>query len=390
MTRWTAHIHATMVPLYAGFLYTGAMTVLLGLMLPRVAALHHLKDSQSGALLMTQFATSACGALLVRRRFEKTLVRGYALMAAGAVLLMLVPQILAVAAIGIFGLGLGMAMTSTSMLMGRVFSDSRGIALAILNFCWSIGATVCPVIVARLPGRFSQSQLCVPVALLGATFAVIVWRVSVRGPLRDPVGLAGGRESRLPVIVLFAAIAFLYVGAESTIGGWMSTYAARAVSWDFAKSNLAAACFWAALLAGRGLAPLILLKVSEGRVYLLSIGGVGLGILLLVEAHSPLMLIAGACCAGLMLAPIFPLTISLFLERAAESTNAGWVFAVAGFGGAVLPWVTGVVSTITHSLRTGLLVSLAAAVGMLLLSLLVFLSPRGPGMEIARPTHSSA
>ncbi|MGC2299317.1 MAG: hypothetical protein WA476_10975, partial [Acidobacteriaceae bacterium] len=157
--------------LYAGFLFTGALTVLLGLMLPRIAMLHHLTDSESGALLLIQFAASACGALLVRRYFERTLLRGYALIAMGAGFLMLGPVTWAPIGIGMGGLGLGIAMTSTSMLVGRIFPQSRGSALSILNLCWSIGAFVCPVLVARLPGRFSVDALCAPVAVLGAAFA---------------------------------------------------------------------------------------------------------------------------------------------------------------------------------------------------------------------------
>lgn len=371
------HLSPAILSLYAGFLFTGAMTVLLGVMLPRIAALHELKDSQSGALLMIQFAASACGALLVRRRFRLTVIRGYALMSLGALVLMLLPARLAPAAIAIFSLGLGLAMTSTSMLMGRIFTTSRGAVLSFLNFCWSAGATVCPVIVARLPGKFSLQLVCVPIVLLSALFAVLVRLGRLPDVQPGSEHATGRRESHLAAILLFSAIGFLYVGAESTIGGWMSTYAARAIAWDFTRSNLAAACFWAALLAGRGLAPVILRYVSELRLFLLSIACASLGILVLVQAHTSPALLAGACCTGLALGPIFPLTISLFLARAPETRNAGWVFAVAGFGGAVLPWLTGIISTASHSLRSGLLLSLAAAAAMLLLSLRIVFPPRG-------------
>lgn len=362
--------------LFGGFLFTGAMTVLLGLMLPRIAALHHLTDSESGALLMIQFATSASGALLVRRHFERTLRRGYVLLTLGMVVLMSGPEAASALGIGVGGLGLGMAMTSTSMLVGRLFPESRGAALSLLNFCWSVGAFLCPVLVARLPRDFSVVALCAPVAVLSAGFAVATL---LDGLAAAPLG-QGSRdehsEVRVSVIVLFAAIAFLYVGTESALGGWMSTYASRAIAWNFTRSNLAAACFWGALLLGRGIAPAILLKVSEVRLYLGLIAGAFIGILMVLEAHTAAVLLAGACCAGLALAPIFPLTISLFLARAGETRNAGWVFAVAGFGGAVLPWITGVVSTSTHSLRTGLMVTLAADLGMLLLSVLTIGSAR--------------
>jgi MFS transporter, FHS family, glucose/mannose:H+ symporter len=369
--------------LYAGFLFTGALTVLIGVMLPRVAALHHLTDSQSGLVLMTQFATSATGALLVRRRYERTLTRGYALIGAGALVLLLAPPMFAIAAVGVYGLGLGMTMTSITLLLGRLFPAARGSALSLLNFFWSLGATLCPLMVARLPGVFSLALVCVPVAVLGALLAAVTRITTLPGPA--PGAVSDSDRSDLPwtVIALFAAAAFLYVGTESTIGSWMSAFAARAVAWNFLRSNLAAACFWGALLVGRGLASALLLVLSEMKLYLLSIALLFAGILLLVTAHTPAILLAGACCTGLMLAPIYPLTISLFLTRAGETRNAGWVFAVAGFGGAVLPWATGMVSTLTHSLRAGFLITLAADVGMLLLALRMSSAPRSAPAPVA-------
>jgi FHS family glucose/mannose:H+ symporter-like MFS transporter len=366
--------HLAVPLLYAGFLYCGVMTVLLGVILPKIAALHHLKDSQSGVLLMIQFATCSSGGLFVRRRFSRTLIRGYALMAA-APLALLLPGNLAVLTIGLLGLGLGMAMTSASMLTGSIFPESRGSALAVLNFCWSIGATVCPLIVARLPGNFSLVRLAIPVALAGAAFACISALRPYSGLTGDTAPGTDERRSSFAFVMLFAAIAFLYVGAESTIGGWMSTYASRAVSWNFARSSLTAAWFWAALLFGRGVTPIVLLWMSEGRLHLLSIAGTSLGLLMLVNAHTPLMLLAGAGCAGLTLAPIFPLTISLFMDRAGRTRDAGWVFGMAGFGGAVFPWLTGVVSSGIHSLRAGLLVTMVAVTGMFLLTLRAWAAP---------------
>ena len=86
------------------------------------------------------------------------------------------------------------------------------------------------------------------------------------------------------------------------------------------------------------------------------------------SAHRPLTILAGSAFTGLALAPLFPLILALFLEEIGGSRNAGWVFAVAGLGGAVLSWLTGWISTGTGSLRSGLLVPGAAALLMLMLS----------------------
>lgn len=148
----------------------------------------------------------------------------------------------------------------------------------------------------------------------------------------------------------------------------MSTFAGRALPWNYSRGNLAAACFWAMLLLGRGITPLILRVIPEARLHRLAIGFACIGIVVLVTAHSPITLLAGAASTGLALAPVFPLTLSLFLERVGQAPNAGWVFAAAGFGGMVFPFLTGFVSSGIHSLRIGLVVALAAVAGMLLIT----------------------
>ena len=65
--------------LHLGFALTGVGTVLLGSILPRLSAQWHLRDKDAGLLLLVQFATSASGALLVRRNLWKALACGYGL-----------------------------------------------------------------------------------------------------------------------------------------------------------------------------------------------------------------------------------------------------------------------------------------------------------------------
>jgi MFS transporter, FHS family, glucose/mannose:H+ symporter len=373
--------------LYLGGVLSGSLTVLLGCVLPRLSALDHLSDRQAGTLLMVQFSFCACGALLVRRNFHQTLARGYALIALAALALHLLPKPFAMLSIAGYGLGLGMVMTSNSMIVGRIFTARRGIALAVLNLCWSLGATLSPLLVARVFGRFSVAVISLTVALFSASFVVITLLSRFRWIVEDQRRVITPSESPTRTLAYFGLLAFLYVGIESATGNWMSTYASRVVAWDYARSNLATACFWSALLLGRTVAPLILLRLAEEKLFLLSVFGSAAGVCLLVAAHSAWFLLVGAAVAGLSLAPIFPLTLSLFMAKAGQPRNSGWVFAVAGFGGAVLSWLTGIVSSSAGSLRIGLLVPAAAA---LLLLLMAFRLPSGGGAFSLKPLPPKA
>jgi fucose permease len=341
--------------------------VLLGSILPRLSAPWHLRDKDAGLLLLVQFATSASGALLVRRNLWRALTCGYGLIGAGAIGIFLLQQ-RSLPAFAVYGLGLGLAMTSTNMITGRRYPQRMGAALALLNFSWSAGAVACPLLVAHFLRLTTSSAAFVVIGLLALPFALLPL-LSARGDVQASASagpaLTGMREAT--TILYFAVLAFLYVGIEASIGNWMSTYATRAAAWTFAGSTLAVALFWAALLLGRLVTPVILARMAELGLYRASVFATITGVLLLLAAHRPVTILAGSILSGLALAPLFPLILALFLEEIGGSRNAGWVFAVAGLGGAVLSWLTGTISSGTGSLRIGLLVPGAAALLMLLM-----------------------
>jgi FHS family glucose/mannose:H+ symporter-like MFS transporter len=353
--------------LHLGFALTGVGTVLLGSILPQLSAQWHLRDRDAGLLLLVQFATSASGALLVRRNFWKTLACGYGLMTFGALAIVLLQQ-RSLPAFGVYGLGLGLAMTSTNMLIGRRYPKRMGAALALLNFSWSAGSVTCPLLAAQFLRHATASRAFVLVGLTALPFAFVPLlgdRDELHASAAPVPALAGMKEAT--TIAYFAFLAFLYVGVEATVGNWMSTYASRTTAWTFAGSTLAVAVFWAALLMGRALTPAVLTRMPEQRLYRVSVVATIAGVSVLLSAHSPLSILLGAAATGLSLAPLFPLILALFLVEIGASNNAGWVFAVAGLGGAVLSWLTGIVSSDTGSLRIGLLVPGSAALLMLLM-----------------------
>jgi MFS transporter, FHS family, glucose/mannose:H+ symporter len=350
--------------LHLGFASTGVGTVLLGSILPRLAMQWHLRDKDAGLLLLVQFAGSASGALMVRTNLAKTMACGYALFATGGLSIFLLQQH-SLLAFPVFGIGMGMAMTSTNVLVGRRSSNRRGAALAILNFAWSAGAVVCPLLAAQLLRHLQAGSLfallglsVLPFALLPAFAATDTFATSPE----TAIDISGSRE--VWTIIYFAVLAFLYVGVESAVGNWMSTYATRDTALSFAGSSLAISLFWAALLLGRAMTPAGLRVLSEQTMYRLAIVIAIAGICVLLAARHRAELLAGSAITGFALGPVFPLNLSLYLTEIGKSRNVGWAFAVAGLGGAVCSWLTGVVSSATGSLRIALAVPGIAAVIM--------------------------
>lgn len=351
--------------LHLGFCLTGIDTVLLGCILPSLSAMGHLRDKGAGLLLLVQFAAAAFGALLVRRNFWKTLACGYVLTSLSALSIVLLHNRVSLTAFGFYGLGLGMVMTSTSMLIGRLYPGRKGAALALLNFFWSAGSVICPLLVARYLPPAGSTVAFAPVALFAAPFALLPFLATDSNfHAIEKIGIPLTGIDERKAVFYFALLAFLYVGIEATVGNWMTTYATRTISWNFSHSSLAVSCFWGAMLLGRATTPGILRILSEHTLYRVSVFAMIVGVCMILAAHGPGLLIAGSVFTGFALAPVFPLTLSLFMEKVGESRNVGWVFATAGLGGAVLSWLTGVISTEAGSLRVGLTVPVAAALVM--------------------------
>ena len=127
------------------------------------------------------------------------------------------------------------------------------------------------------------------------------------------------------------------------------------------------AFYWGALLLGRALAPIILrfrsaVAIARGGLVVALLGGGAL-----VAAHGIKLVVLGAILAGLGLASIFPISVSLLPGWFGPSARraSGAVFASGNIGGAVVPWFMGELSTHAAGLRLAFLVPLLGVSAML-------------------------
>jgi fucose permease len=76
---------------------------------------------------------------------------------------------------------------------------------------------------------------------------------------------------------------------------------------------------------------------------------------LLVVSSSLYLLAVAILLLGIALAPIFPVALAAFFDRARHSSDSRFVLAVSGFGGSVFPGLVGWISSYSGSLRAGLI-----------------------------------
>ena len=356
--------------LAADFLLAGLGTVLLGPLLPTVAHAWQLSDAQSGLLLLTKFVGAFLGGISVPRRLGLGIFAGSLLAFAGFVAFALSGSLLAgCIALFVSGVGLGQIIASTNILTGRRYRAHTGSALASLNFFWSLGAVITGVLVAAFIPRYGLRNplLC---------FAALYLLSGMGGLLRRTGPAGDTKEEPEPTqslaassIAFFALLLFLYGGLETCLTTWITTFTVRFSDLRLMGGQSGVVLLWASLTGGRALASLALRRASELAVQRVGLLLASAVIAVLAWARHGWTL--STCCIllGLGIAPFFPATFALLMRRQPPARTAGFILAVSGLGAAFFPWLMGVLSTQTGSLRIAMVVPWVLAILLLLLSL---------------------
>lgn len=352
--------------IYLGFAATGVGMALPGSVMPVLIARWSLSDRQAGLLLFLGWLGSALGALTVRPSRTRSLAAGACLSAIGASGMICSLRWTSFPSIAIFGLGLGLTMTATSLLQSARYQHKRSAELNRLNLIWALGACICPRLAEQSLRVTSITTLFTCLALLFSAIGLWIFLVEPDPPAAAiPTGLPRMQWSlgAWPLPLVF--IILLPTGIESSMGGWVAAYVQR-THHMVTTTVTAGTCFWAGLMLSRTLASTLLyLRRYEQPVLFESFFAVIAGATLLVSSQSSLAILCGVFLTGFGLGPIYPLLLAIALPYS-ENTL---IFFIAGVGSAFLPWITGIVSTSSHSLRIGLGVPLAASILMLLLGL---------------------
>jgi fucose permease len=147
-----------------------------------------------------------------------------------------------------------------------------------------------------------------------------------------------------PYVFLMIFGLFLYVGAEVGVNSWIATYLSEKFQLDLGSlATGGIAFFFVALSIGRLLGSAILNFVSARRFLVMTalLGVLGmLGIILGTREVAVVSIFA----AGLGFGNIFPLVFSILIDRMPErSAELSGLLCMAIAGGAVMPWLMGVV-----------------------------------------------
>ena len=363
------------VLVHINFLLTGIVMTFLGPMLPILAARWGINDSLAGRLFLVQFVSSMlgmfCSAPAVKRYgYRATFIIGLVLMSSGTALLASAPYWLGAIAVAILGAGHGITTPAGNLRTAEVNPTRSAAALNVINAIWGIGAMSPAFLLDAArdlnhPTWFLYGTSIALIALL-VSFFVLPFAPNSNHGSREPSRPYTAASLSLPMLSLIVLFFFLYVGAETSFGQWVATYAHRLEAVG-AQWTLMPSLFYGAMLLGRISAPVFLKFLPEVSVAIVGLACALLGGAALLKANGPELIVTGSLLTGIGLSSIFPISVSLFPRWFGDSARAasGMVFAGGNMGGAVLPWLVGVISSRTDSLEVGFLVPESAVFIML-------------------------
>ncbi|MHB8503707.1 MAG: MFS transporter [Candidatus Acidiferrales bacterium] len=370
-----------LVLLFAGFVLTGVEITVVGPMLPLFIARWSLSDSQAGVLSAVQFSGSLAGvwlsSLITHYLGTRTsLVLGYFLIAAGLATVNAPSLTIAYFALAALGVGYGLVVPPTNLTVAEIGGLRSASLVSLVNLAWGAGAVACSplVLVALKNGLLSQLLFFFAGfgAILAVSFLFSTFPAGIHATSSSTINVAAVRIGFLTTFAL-AALFFLYVGVESSLGFWAAAYTKRLGGGGVGISTLAPMFFYGALLAGRGFAPFILARVREYPLVMTALAVVITGITLYLLSGHQKAAFASVALAGLGCATIFPIFVAWLSSWYGPRAGLvrGLMFSMSSLGSSAVPLIVGFVSTHAGGLRIGLLVPLFSAVAMIFLLLLV-------------------
>ncbi len=354
----------TQVVLHPAFALTGVAQAIGGPLLPSLAPAFHLSDSESGLLFLLYFAGTSTGPFFFRVNYARTMMLGYVAMAVCSVGVAMAGHALLAPLFLLLGMSVGVPMSGGNMYVGRAFPTRRAAMLTFLNFSWSAGALAAPLIAARVLVHHSYRTAYVLLAILSIIAAASAFAALPEVPEPEHAEAQRHGSTAVWLIALFALAAFLQVGVEDISLTWLATFAQRVNGVGVAAAAAMSSLYWTGFLVSRGVSSVLLLRAKPSYVFraavVLALSAAGV---LAFSGAAPARMVA-MFVLGASLAPIYPLILAEFFARARHTLDSRWVMTVSGFGGSVLPWLTGWISTRAGSLRMGLLTIPVALVVM--------------------------
>ena len=362
------------------FFAWGFITSMIDPLIPSVQAVFSLSNAQS---MLTQFAfflaygvvSLPAAALVARLGYGRSVICALLVMIVGCLIVPFATKVetyaLVLVALFVIASGITVLQVAANPLAAALGTPERShLRLTLSQAFNSLGTVIGPYLGSRLMlhgGLFAaaggaanaaaqrseslrniDTSFLLIAALIGF-LALFVWSFRRRFDVAPPPAgeqdsVAGALQS--PWALFGAAAIFLYVGAEVSVGSNLIKFLHQSDVLGVVEEHAGklVSLYWLGAMVGRFAGSALLARVRATR--LLSINAFVAAVLCLVVSQGDGM--SSAVCAlaiGLFNSIMFPNIFTLTLERSKASAAAtSGLLCMAIIGGAILPYLTGVIA----------------------------------------------
>lgn len=333
---------------FLAFIALGLSGAIVGPTLPALAERAQATTGEISAILALSPLGFLIGSFFAGRAYDR--LSGHMLMAGGlaliAVGLFVITQISPLWLLLIIFVMIGVAQSLIDVGGNNmiVWVHGEGVTPYIngLHFCFGLGSSIAPLIVAQMLILAGDPLLAY--AVLGILIVPIIpWllRLNSPRPQHDQKAKDGQMQS-LGLILVVCAFFFVYVGVEVGYSSWVYTYATELELADETAAAYLNSAFWGLLTVGRLVAVPLATRLRARTILLIDLLGCMVSIGLIVLVPTPLALWIGTLGGGFFMASIFP-TAFAFAQRKLDLTASvnSWFFIAAGLGSMIIPWGIG-------------------------------------------------
>ena len=369
---------------FASVFVLGICFAILGSIKLRLAEKLDIDDEKAGSLISALMFSSMIMVLIIGPLqdflgYRPIAIVGFA--AAGFCLWLLAAApsyAAALTACVLLGVGAMCVNTSGNTLAPQVMfgGDNPGAALNLNNVFFGLGAFLTPLLIGKLIKKLGYKTA---VSIFGAACVVpILWAIPLSYPETEGFAFSAYIDWITHPAVLVGGIAlFCYIGLESSMGGFITTYLKDAGYEEDSAGNLLSG-FWVSLMIARVVAALILSRTQAipGGAAITGLAIVAvIAIGIMVTAESKKAGAVGTILAGLSFGPIFPTIVGVTYTKAATNAGSvfGLIFAIGLLGGVAVPYLIGRYSA-RLTIRKSLQIALGVAVLLTIVNLCMWLA----------------
>jgi FHS family glucose/mannose:H+ symporter-like MFS transporter len=371
----------------------GLIDNLKGATLPKLLAELNLSDAQGGTILLFAYLGFLTAALLVGLLSDLAGNRAVVLASTTCMLVGILGYSTASqlgwlsASMAALGLGLGACDMGGNMIILAYYTQSKGRTLNLMGFFHGLSSTLAPYYAGLLlaAGVSWRQVYQYPLAAVAVMLVMGLLAPFPAPQVRQKSGInlrATAKVILQPGMAWYFGVMILYVSSEIGVASWIMTYLQRVHGLGVTGSSLFLSLYFAGLMVGRLLGTVFVEKVGYLRSILVM--ALAATACLAIGTFGPGYSFWLLPLTGLFFSIIFPTLTAATSDRVTENvgTLMGLLFAFAGLGGALGPWLIGQVSSLA-GIQAGFTVNLATSAAMVggVLMLMRSLKP----MKITRP-----